>query len=88
MTYITASFIGDDGVHHRNTHFGLNGKGLGGYETETACDSKYCGTVQIDQVPLFSFALGAVFMLLAIVIKIRAVSRVRDGLVGADAREH
>jgi hypothetical protein len=66
----------------------VNAKWLGGYETETAFYSKYCETVRIDQVPLFAFVLGAAFMLLAIVIKMRAVSRVRDGLVGADAREH
>ncbi len=87
VTYFSTSFM-DGGVHRQNTHFGMNAKWLGGYETDTAFYAKYCETVRIDQVPLFSFVLGAVFMLLAIVIKMRAVSRVRDGLVGADAREH
>ena len=85
VTYFSTSFM-DEGVHRQNTHFGMNAKWLGGYETETAFYTKYCETVRIDQVPLFSFVLGAVFMLLAIVIKIRVVSRVRDGLGGAEAR--
>ncbi|MDP6740471.1 MAG: hypothetical protein QF404_10730 [Planctomycetota bacterium] len=87
VTYFSTSFM-DGGVHRQNTHFGMNAKWLGGYETDTAFYAKYCETVRIDQVPLFSFVLGAVFMLLVIVIKMRAVSRVRDELVGAEAREH
>lgn len=75
VKYLSVRQYYEGGGYSNSTNFNVTAKWLGGYEHSTEWYSKYCEVAEISQIPFFTFILSTVFMLLAIAVKLRVVSR-------------
>ncbi len=70
------------------TAFGINGFWTGGYDNECQWHTKLMATVEAEPLPLAEFLLGAVFAVLAIVVKLEITARVYPAMQIAEGNSN